>query len=127
MWYEVIENSEVISNLYIHVPLLRSVRLTEVTLYQNGSRMLLKLFAPIFPDKIPKSWEMYRYNTLQIMLEFLNVESFDLLNWIGETKADINIEECTKHNISLIVSSPDCTIRAHAYKVRLAVNGYRFK
>jgi hypothetical protein len=127
MWYKVAENPEVVTKLYTHVPLLQSVRLTEVTLYQSESRMILKFFTPFFPDRVPKSWEMHQYNTMQIILEFFNIKYFDLLKWIGEVKVDINIEKDTDGVISLFVSSPNCTIRAHAHKLHLTVIGYRFK
>lgn len=127
MWYQIAENPEVVTSLYTHVPLLQSVRLTEVTLYQSKSRMVLKFFTPSFPDRIPKSWEMHQYNTTQIILDFFDIVSFDLFKWIGEVKVDINIEKDKEGVISLFVSSPNCTIRACAHKLHLIVGGYKFK
>lgn len=127
MWYKAAENPDVVTNLYTHIPLLQSVRLTEVSLYQSESRMILKFFTPFFPDKVPKLWEMYQYNAMQVMLELFDIEYFDLLKWIGEVKVDINIEKDTEGVISLFVSSPNCTIRAHAHTLHLTVSGYRFK
>lgn len=89
--------------------------------------MILKCFTPSFPDKLPKPWEMHQYNTMQVILEIFNITSFDLSEWTGEVKVDINIEKNTEGIISLLVSSPNCTISVHAHKLHLIVSGYNFK
>jgi Immunity protein 50 len=125
-WYELIENPQMIVELYHEVPLLQSIDLMEVVLSVDHAKMILRADLPRFPDNPPTHWKEMRYSTIQIQLEFFELQSLKIIQWSTENLVDAQIERTPDGLIRLNIISSQCDIRASAPTLRIAsVSAYK--
>lgn len=125
LWYTLAENSHVISDLYTEVPLLQDVELVEVGLTENGVQMSLKVVLPRFPDKPPRKWIESGYNTVQIQIDFLELEEAKISHWSTRNHVNAQIEVIANGQITLNIASLSCSIQAKARFFRISkIVGY---
>lgn len=125
-WYELAENSHVIAELYHEVPLLQSIDLMKITLSTEDAKMILDADLSRFPDKPPTQWIEMRYNTIQVQLEFWELQSLKIIQWSTENLVDAQIERTPDGLITLSMISSRCDIQAIAHSLRIAsVSAYQ--
>jgi hypothetical protein len=121
-WYELAENPLAVSEIYSEVPSLQSVRLVEVLLLRDGRRMTVKIEMPHFPDKIPKRWKLQGYTSIQIQLDFWDLQSLDIVQWSSEDQVDMQIEVRAERRIEVKVRSSQYRIQATAHDFRITLH-----
>jgi Immunity protein 50 len=124
-WYQLAENPQTLSDIYTDVPPLQEVDLIEVILIENGTQMSLKIILSRFPDKPPRKWVESGYNTIQIQIDFLELEEVKISHWSTRNHVNAQIETITGGQIMLNVASLSCNIQAKARSFRVSkVVGY---
>ena len=121
-WYELAENPRAITELYSEVPSLQSVRLVEVHLLRDGPRMTINVDLPRFPDKVPTRWKLQGYTSIQVQLDFWNVQSLDIAQWSTEDQVDVQIEATVERRIEVKVSSLQYHLQAMAHDFRITLH-----
>lgn len=121
-WYELAENPRAVTELYSEVPLLQSVHLTEVVLLRDGPRMMIKVDLPRFPDKVPTRWKIQGYTSIQMQLDFWNVQSLDIAQWSTEDLVDVQIEAMAERRIEVKISSSQYHLQAMAHDFRITLH-----
>lgn len=125
-WHELAENPQIITELYDETPSLQKVDIHKVILKYDENKCLVFFDLPTFADKPPAKWVKYKYNTVQIHLAFLDIESFQVERWSTNNCADAQIEMLSKGRIAFKVAAPTCHVEGVARAFRfIAVNGYR--
>lgn len=82
-WVELLTESKKISSIFgSNIPLLEDVELHGVTFHRDGPKITLKIDLNDYPSSPPKKWLLNKYNAVQIHLEFLDIQSCILKNWI---------------------------------------------
>lgn len=119
-WHELAENHQILFELYNDVPSLQAVDLIEVILSENGTQMSLKIILPRFPDKSPRKWVENGYNTVQIQIDFLELEEVKISHWSTRNHVDVQIELLADRQIMLSVASLLCSIQAKARSFRIS-------
>lgn len=124
-WYELTENPQVIVELYRDVPSLHSIDLLEVVLSVDHAKMTLRADLSRFPDNPSTRWREMKCNTIQIQLEFWELQSLKIVQWSTENLVDAQIERTSDGLIALNIISLRCDIRAIAHSLRIgSVSAY---
>lgn len=119
-WYELAENPQAITEFYTDVPLLRSVEIFRVALYEDEARMRLEIALTRFPDRPPAQWRATGYNTVVIRLDFCGLELIQIDRWSTENLVDIQIEAIADGLITVKATSSFCSIQATAHLFKIA-------
>ncbi|WP_437207222.1 Imm50 family immunity protein [Planctomicrobium sp. SH664] len=70
-----------IRNLYTNTPESTSVRLHEVTFFQDGPRISFRLDIHTFPDNPPKKWLAENFNRAQITISLIDIRNASIQGW----------------------------------------------
>ncbi len=123
-WYELADNPQVLSELYSDVPSLEAVHLIEVLLHRDGTRMSLKVALSRFPDKPPARWKVQGYNTVQLQLDFWNLQTVLIDGWSTDNLVDLHILPGTNKQIDLHILSSQCSIKATSHDFRMTLHKF---
>ncbi|QEM82667.1 Imm50 family immunity protein [Halomonas binhaiensis] len=111
-WVELLTESKKISSIFWSDPLLlEDVELHEINFHRDGPKVTLRMDLKNYPSNPPKKWRLNNYNTVQVHLEFLDIQSCTLENWTKTSyrlKLDINMESDL---VSLSAASDDFKIK----------------
>ena len=100
MWYEYLLHNEFIKQLYNAVPELENVVIEEFIVSYYGSSIKVSFDVPKWIDNVPKKWELKKYNSIMVELDFWDVSNLTFT--LGETKNNdiaINIVDDNKMKI----------------------------
>jgi hypothetical protein len=92
MWINVIENPNPINAIYSEVPSLENVVLHEINLKENGSKLKLTFDFNEFPVSCPKKWEVSKFNTVQVCIEFWDICELKMEGWGNASDVTISME-----------------------------------
>ena len=90
MWMNLLESSQALKSIFNDEPVLKDVILHEVSFRDNGASLFLKIDLNEYPKKQPKKWEISKFNTVQLTLEFWEIDKLIMENW--ETTNLVNIQ-----------------------------------
>jgi hypothetical protein len=86
---------------------------------------LVRFDLPTFADIYPEQWKERNYNTVQLKIEFLGLQFFNVSGWKGEIIADIKINRLSNNTISLAIVSSHCNVQAIALRSKISsIQGY---
>ncbi len=93
-WFELLVNSQAVKSIYKdEVPSLRDVDVHSLLLYRDGPKLSIRLNLKDYPSNPPEKWSAQGFNTVQIVLSFLDLKSISMSGWIDAVYlADINID-----------------------------------
>jgi hypothetical protein len=111
-WVELLTESKKISSIFgSDLPLLEDIELHEINFHRDGPIVTLRMDLNDYPPNPPKNWLLNKYNTVQIHLEFLDIQSCTLENWTKTSyrlKLDLKMESDL---VSLSAASDDFKIK----------------
>ena len=93
-------HNEFIKQLYNAVPELENVVIEEFIVSYYGSSIKVSFDVPKWIDNVPKKWELKKYNSIMVELDFWDVSNLTFT--LGETKNNdiaINIVDDNKMKI----------------------------
>nr|WP_319396110.1 Imm50 family immunity protein [uncultured Desulfobacter sp.] len=93
MIWKHIDNSIAILNMYKNAPELKTVRIKEFNLSENGPTAIMKFDFNSLPDLPPKKWLREKYNAVHIELNFSGIENLTLKGWDTNNIASISIDK----------------------------------
>lgn len=93
-WFELLVNSQAVKSIYKdEVPSLRDVDVHSLLLYRDGPKLSIRLNLKDYPSNPPEKWSAQGFNTVQIVLSFLDLKSISMSGRIDAVYlADINID-----------------------------------
>lgn len=102
MWYDYLLNNTFIKNIYNEVPELKDIIIEnfEVLYYGRSIKIIFEL--PKWADLIPKKWELKKYNSVMVEIDFWDVQSMNLNLGKGK-KNDVNISILDEQKIKVIM------------------------
>ncbi|GMV31293.1 MAG: hypothetical protein AMXMBFR59_34180 [Rhodanobacteraceae bacterium] len=93
-WTEYLVDDRGIRAVYgDRVPSLDVVELRQVTLKIEGPTISLNLDLSQFPENPPVKWQGYRYNRLQVRLDFHGVRDVQLTGWTTASRANLSLQK----------------------------------
>ncbi|CAO95916.1 Imm50 family immunity protein [Erwinia tasmaniensis] len=92
-WFELLVNSQAIKSIYgDETPSLKGVDVHSLLLHRDGPKLSIKLNLNEYPSLPPKKWNVQKFNTVQIVLSFLDLKSVKISGWVDTIySVDINI------------------------------------
>lgn len=89
MWQTLVRNPEAIETLYVKVPELANVRVTGITLKQDGPVIEVVLVMPVYPDFPPRRWG--NCNSCLLRIDFWGTSDLLINGWTTENVYDVEI------------------------------------
>lgn len=92
-WFELLVNSQSIKSIYgDETPSLKNVDVHSLLLHRDGPKLSMKFNLNEYPSSPPKKWNAQEFNTVQIVLSFLDLKSVEMSGWVDTIySVDINI------------------------------------
>jgi hypothetical protein len=91
-WIDLTGRAEFLRKLFPLAPSLRGVRVHEVSLQQDGPRVLIRFDLNEFPSQPPPKWIQAGANKVQIRLMCIGVQRWVMRGWTANNIADIRME-----------------------------------
>ncbi|WP_394845131.1 immunity 50 family protein [Pendulispora brunnea] len=95
-WIDSIGQSEFLRKLFPAAPILRGVRLHELTFHQDGPRVLIRFDLNDFPCEPPSKWIQARANRVQVRLLAVGVRELELRGWSSNNIVDFDFSPHSK-------------------------------
>lgn len=103
MWYEYLSHNEFVKQLYNAVPQLKNVIIEEFIVSYYGRSIKVLFDMPKWIDNAPKKWELKKYNSIMVELDFWDVSNLTFT--LGKTKKnDIVINNIDDKKIEIIMT-----------------------
>ncbi|UTR13952.1 immunity 50 family protein [Salipaludibacillus sp. LMS25] len=124
MWYNFLERSKFISNLYDDVPDLNNVRIAAIKITDEGRRVSIHFNMPKFGDNPPSKWNNSRYNTVFVELDFFDIKDLSVSYCKENLRGNINIQKNEESGLKVSISgSVNVTFLADIGMIQ-SVSGY---
>lgn len=82
-WFELLVNSQSIKSIYgDETPSLKNVDVHSLLLHRDGPKLSMKFNLNEYPSSPPKKWNAQEFNTVQIVLSFLDLKSVEMSGWV---------------------------------------------
>lgn len=78
MWYNFLEQTTFINNIYTRIPELVNVRIEKVEISNEGNRISMSFDMPYFPDKPPIKWCNANYNTANVNIDLFEIHEVNI-------------------------------------------------
>ena len=120
MWVDKLENPEAITSIYSHAPTLKNVRVTYISMDENGPTVTLHFNPQKAPDKQSPRWKRAGVNAVTIMLQLMAVEQLTVENWPSETSVDIELSRDNGNKLHLSIADETMKLNCSCLFIRIS-------
>lgn len=91
-WLDLVGKSEFLAGLFEgKIPSLQRVEMHEITVQREGPSLTLRFDLQEFPALVPAAWKAEGYNTLQLTMSMIGLQSIVLSGWATEVNGPLRI------------------------------------
>lgn len=91
-WLDLVGKSEFLAGLFgDRVPSLQCVEMHEIAVQRDGPSLRLRFDLQEFPTSAPAAWKAEGYNTLQLTIGMIGLQSVVLSGWATEVNGPLRI------------------------------------
>jgi hypothetical protein len=91
-WQNLLENPEVITNLFDNAPSLEDVEIASITMDREGPTIALSILLRDYPTKPSRRWKTSGVNAVALHLQLLGVGSIAIEGWSISNRATVTLE-----------------------------------
>lgn len=93
-WLDVLNDDRGVRAIYgDKTPSLGSVEIHEISMRNEGPRVMFRFDLADYPEDPPKKWADQGFNVVQVQLMLVGTLDFSLQGWSHETVIDLSLEK----------------------------------
>ena len=108
-WIDLISRAEFLRRLFPTAPSLTGIRVHEVSLHQDGPRVVIRFDLNDFPKQPPAKWAAF--NKVQVKLTGIGVNDWEMRGFTTDNISDISIESAGGAEFTVTAKGEDFFLR----------------
>lgn len=93
-WLDALDDDRGVRAIYGNkIPPLGPVKIHEVSMHNEGPRVMLRFDLTDYPENPPKKWVDQGFNVVQVQLMLVGILDFSLQGWSHDSTIDLSLKK----------------------------------